>query len=119
MKGRWWKPSADHLSPLGKPSVLGPESLWLILLSAGDLFVTYALVWEERFYESNPFARWFYERWNIAGMTAFKFGLVALIVVLGETIERHRPKVGRAILILGCITAAAVMVHGLRMLMGD
>jgi len=119
MKGRKLKTSVERLRLLGKPSAVGPESLLLILLSTGDLFVTYSLLWQQRFYEANPVARWFFERWNIAGLTAFKFGLIALVVVLGETIERHRPRVGRAILVLGCVTAAAVMLHGLRLLRGD
>src|SRR5262245_13994873 len=93
---------------LGKQAVLGWERLVLILLSAGDLFLTYALLWQGRIYEANPVARWVFERWNIAGMTIFKFGVIAFVVILAEAIERRRPGVGRSILILGCVTAAAV-----------
>jgi hypothetical protein len=101
---------------LGKPSVLGQEILWLLLLSAGDLFVTYALLWQGKFYEANPVARWFYDRWNIAGMTAFKFGVIAFVVILGETIEKRRPGVGRAILLLGCLAAGAAMLYGIQLM---
>ena len=105
--------------PRGKHAVLGWESLVLILLSMGDLFLTYALLWQGRIYEANPVARWFFDRWNIAGMTIFKFGVIAFVIILAETIERRRPRVGRAILILGCVAAAAVMIHSLRLLQGD
>ena len=98
---------------------LANESLLLVLLSACDLFITYMLLWRGgQFYEANPLARWFFDRWNIAGMTAFKFGLVGIIIVLCETIERHRPRVGKAIVILGCIAALIVTIHGLRLLLG-
>ncbi len=62
-------------------------------------------------------AHWFFVRWNIAGMTAFKFGLVGFILILSEIIERHRPGVGRAIMILGSLGALAVTVHGFRLLL--
>ena len=100
-------------------ALLANESLLLVVLSAGDLFVTYMLLWRGgHFYEANPLARWFFDRWNIAGMTAFKFGLVAIIIVLCEIIERHKPRVGRAIVILGCVAALIVSIHGLRLLIG-
>jgi hypothetical protein len=119
MKGRKSRGRLGRFEMLGKTSVLGPESLVLVLLSAGDLLVTYSLLWQGRFYEANPVARWVFNHWNIAGMTAFKFGVIAGVIVLGETIERHRPGVGRAILILGSVAAAAVMVHGLRLMGSD
>lgn len=100
-------------------AILANESLLLVVLSACDLFITYLLLWRGgHFYEANPLARWFFDRWNIAGMTAFKFGLVAIIIVLCEIIERHKPRVGRAIVILGCAAALVVSIHGLRLLIG-
>jgi hypothetical protein len=103
------------LHPFDGRSLLPAESVLFVALSAADLFMTYRLLWQGQFFEANPVAHWFFVRWNIAGMTAFKFALVAFIIVLSETIERHRPRVGRAILLLGCIGAAAVTVHGLRL----
>jgi Domain of unknown function (DUF5658) len=116
MKDRKPKSLRARFRLLWKEPLLHRESLLLVMLSAGDLFVTYSLLWHERFYEANPVARWFFERWNIAGMTVFKFGIIAFVIVLGETIEHRRPGVGRAILLLGCAAAAIVMVQGLRLL---
>lgn len=97
-------------------ALLANESLLLVVLSACDLFMTYLLLWRGgQFYEANPLAQWFFQRWNIAGMTAFKFGLVFLIVIACETIERHRPRVGRAIVLLGCVAALVVTIHGVRL----
>lgn len=103
--------------PLGEASRLEAETTLLVLVSAGDLFTTYALLWHgTRFYEANPVAQWFFQRWNIAGMTGYKFGMVAVIVVLSEVIERHRPGWGKAIVILGALAALVAMIHGLRLL---
>ncbi len=71
-----------------------------------------------RFYESNPVAMWIFRRWNIAGMTIFKFGAIALAITLGELIERRRPGWGKAVLLIGCAAAAAVVWHGLRLYLG-
>jgi hypothetical protein len=48
-------------------------------------------------------------------LTVYKFALVALIVTLGEVIERHRPGWGRAVVLFGCAGAALVYVQGLRL----
>ena len=104
---------------LSGPSHLGPLSVLLVVLSLGDLFVTYRLLWQGgRFYEANPVARWVFEQWNIAGMTAYKLGVIGFVILLGETIERKRPGVGKAIMILGCIAATVVMIRGLQLLHG-
>lgn len=101
----------------GSPSHVGREGVWLVAISAMDLFVTYRLLWQGgRFYESNPVAQWYFHRWNIAGMTGYKFGMVAFILVLGEIIERHRPGSGRAVVVFGAAAAAIVSAHGLRLL---
>lgn len=102
----------------GEESRLQNETALLVLLSAGDLFMTYTLLWQgAHFYESNPVAQWFFQRWNIAGMTAYKFAMVGIIVVLSETIERHRPGWGRAIVLLGGLAALIATIHGLRLLL--
>jgi len=104
-------------SPFRGDLLLRNEGLVLVILSVGDLLMTYLLLWRGgHFYEANPLAGWFFARWNIAGMTAFKFGLVGVIVVVCEAIERNRPGVGRAIIIFGCAGALGVTLHGLRLL---
>ena len=65
--------------------------------------------------EAIPVAHGFFKRWNSAGMGAYRSGMVALTVVLSETIERHRPGLGRAIVLLGCLTALIVTIYGLRL----
>jgi hypothetical protein len=64
-------------------------------------------------------ALWVFQRWNIAGMTIFKFGAIALAIALGELVERRRPGWGKAVLLVGCAATAAVIWHGLRLYLGS
>ncbi len=100
-------------------SSLEQEILLLVALSAADLLVTYALLRQgPSFYESNPFAQWVFQRWNIAGMTLFKFGVIAGVIVIGEVAERRRPGLGRGLMAVSCVATAAVVAYGLRLLLG-
>jgi len=103
----------------GKSSLLERESFGLIALSATDLLVTYALLRRgPSFYESNPVAQWFFVRWNMAGVTLFKFSAMSLVIVIGEYVERRRPGWGRGLLVVSCLVTAVVVWHGLRLLLG-
>src|SRR5690349_14791977 len=58
----------------GEPLLLAQEAALILVLSTVDLLLTYALLRQGlQFYESNPVARWWFVRWNMAGMTVFKF----------------------------------------------
>jgi len=104
---------------IGQASRLEFESLGLVALSAADVLVTYALLKRgPAFYESNPVAQWFFVRWNIAGMSVFKFSAMGLVIVIGEIVERHRPGWGRALLLVSCLATAVVVWYGLRLLLG-
>ncbi len=112
----WREHLRDLASDAGRLQGL---SLVLLVLSITDLFVTFTLLrTSPRFYESNPVALWVFRRWNIAGMTIFKFAAIALAITLGELIERRRPGWGKAVLLVGCAAASVVVWHGLRLYMG-
>lgn len=101
------------------PGLLQGPSCLLVILSAADLFMTYALLRASpTVYESNPLAQWCFARWNMAGMVGYKFGLIAGVIVLAEIIERHRPRWGKSILHLGSAGAAYAFVYGVRVLLG-
>jgi hypothetical protein len=87
-----------------------------VAVSLADFLMTYRLLAHGRFVEANPVAQWFFARWNVAGMIGFKLGLVAFIIILGETIERYRPRVGAAVLVFGCVASILVTIHGARLL---
>jgi hypothetical protein len=81
-----------------------------------DLLTTYALLRHGAgFYEANPLARWWFARWNMAGMVAYKGLVVAVVLVASEVVERERPGRGRLVVGAGAILAGAVFVHGVRL----
>ena len=83
-------------------------------MSVLDLLMTYVLLRQGfHFYESNPLARWFFVRWNMAGMVAFKFLLISLAIVFCEIVERRRPGLGRKVLGFGTVAASAVVAYSL------
>ena len=90
--------------------------LLFVLLSIADLVVTYWLLsYSPNFYESNPVANWFFRHWNIAGMTFFKFSVVAFVVVISEFVERRRKGFGKFVLIFGCVATAIVVVYSVKL----
>lgn len=99
-----------------EPLCLEREAAWLVVLSLCDLLMTYVLLRQGAgFYEANPLARWWFVRWNIAGMVAYKFGLIAVVIAICEFVERRRPNAGRAVLWLGCLGALGVFLQGVRL----
>jgi hypothetical protein len=100
-------------------SVVQDLAVLLVVLSLADLLTTYQLLRiSPRFYEANPVAGLFFQRWNMVGMTLFKFALVGFVIALGEVIERHRPGWGRFVLGVGCIATAIAIVRGLQLYLG-
>ena len=94
-------------------------SLILLVLSLGDIFVTFTLLSTgQGYYESNPVAQWFLAHWNFKGMFLFKLGMIAGTITLGEVIERHRPGLGRFVLWLGCLATSAAPLARLETLPG-
>ncbi len=103
---------------LDRQSLVGDLALVLIVLSVADLLMTYYLLWQGgRYYEANPLANWVFRRWNVAGMTVFKFTLVAVVVTIGEFVARSRPRLGKLVILFACVSSGAAFAHGLRLLM--
>lgn len=80
--------------------------VWFVFLAALDIMLTYlilhpvlfardATMTESRGREANALANWVLEHWGVPGMTAFKFGLVLLVVVVCEVVGRHKDETGR------------------------
>jgi hypothetical protein len=102
-----------------EPSRVQGLAACLVALSAADLFMTAKLLrTSPTFFEANPLAQWFFARWNMVGMVAFKFSIIAGVIALAELIERKRPGRGKFVLIVGCLGAAYAVVVGLRLYLG-
>jgi putative copper export protein len=89
---------------------------WILLLigiSAGDLLMTVALLHKvPSSYESNPVANWFLHRWDVAGMTIYKFAILAVVIVIAEFVERRRSGCGKFVLLFGCCITAFAIYQG-------
>jgi Domain of unknown function (DUF5658) len=111
-RGAIWAAAREH-------SVLQAGIVCLLGLSVADLLITHSLLRRSpHFYESNPVASWFLRRWNFAGLTMFKFGVIGLVIAVAELVERRRPGRGWFVLLIGSVATGAVVVHGLRLLYG-
>jgi hypothetical protein len=98
----------------GEDLHLARLSGWLVLLSVADLLTTYSLLHHGMgFYEANPVANWWFARWDMAGMTAFKFLLIGGAIGIAEIAERRRPGRGRLVLWIGIVGSATVFLKGL------
>ncbi len=98
----------------GEKVLLDTEIGWLLVLSAADIFLTHALLRQgQRFYESNPLADWFFQRYNIAGLVAYKFLIISVVIIICEFVERRRPGLGRLVLQIGIVAAGGVVVYSL------
>jgi hypothetical protein len=99
--------TAAKTPPRSRIGVLYPNAyVWFVFLSALDVMLTYLILnpfmffadngtTESRGSETNALANWVIQRWDVPGMVAFKFVIVALVIVLCEVIGHHKGAVGR------------------------
>ncbi len=52
-------------------------------------------------------------------MTAFKFLVMGVMIVLSEAAERRRPGYGRFVLWVGCLAALLVILYSVRLMLHD
>lgn len=102
------------------------EISWFVLAGALDVVMTFLILRynaEGRTHnvliESNPLARWVLGHWGVRGMAAFKFLMIAVVVVIAEFVGRARPVLGRTVLIGGTIVVGAVVVYSMRLLFAN
>ncbi len=118
-RGNVQLPKSHWLSSIWEKSRVESLALCLIVMSLLDLLLTYVLLNSyAEVYEANPVVLWFFHRWNIFGMTIFKFALVGVVIVASEILERRHRGLGRVILIFACIAAAVVVYKGLQIFLG-
>ena len=82
-----------------------------ILVSALDVFMTYLMVTQGRFVESNPVAAFFLHRWGLKGLIYFKFAVTAFVCVLTQVIGSKRPETAKRVLQLSTVIVSAVVCY--------
>ncbi len=108
--------------PSGPPPLRYPTAyLVFVIVSAWDLIYTW-LILSMGGHEVNPIARAVLNYHDYGGMVAFKFTLVALVVVLCEVIGRRNEQTGRRLAIwaagVTCLPVAFAMAQLLAGAMG-
>ncbi len=98
--------------------LLPQETLILCVVSALDVIMTYRLLDRDDvpFIESNPFAKYFLDRWGIEGMAYFKAAMTIVACVLTQIVARRNPSLARsclglATLIIGAVVLYSVWLH--------
>jgi hypothetical protein len=83
---------------------------WYIFFSSLDLMLTWLVLHLEG-QELNVVAAWVIGRWDLQGVVAFKFALVAMVVCICEVVGRRNGRVGRVLAVAATgITAIPVGV---------
>lgn len=89
------------------------ETLWFILVSALDVFMTYVLIRQPHFREGNPVAAYFLNHWGVKGMVYYKFSMVAFITVITQIIARTRVDIAARILQFATLVVGGVIIYSL------
>lgn len=79
--------------------------LWLIFLSALDVVLTRVILYFGGT-EVNPLADWIIDQWGQMGMSLFKFGIVAFVIIICEYTARMDMKMAFRLALIGCIISA-------------
>jgi len=82
-----------------------------VALNVMDLVMTFFLLNNGGFRESNKVADFFLDRWGIAGMVWYKIIFVMVIVVIAQVVARHRINSARMLLYFGCAVMGGVVLY--------
>lgn len=105
-------------NPPPSRSVLYPNLYaWLVIASSLDVLLT-SLILHLGGGEANPFAAKVIHRFDIPGMTIYKFILVSFFIVVCEVVGGLAPRAGRrmavASIVITCVpvTVALILISG-------
>lgn len=93
------------------PTAAQDELVLFVFVNALDVFMTYWLLMQEGFTESNPIALYFIHHWGIKGMIYFKFSVIAFVCVLAHIIGIYKPETASRMLNVGTLIVAGVVVY--------
>ena len=81
--------------------------VWLVLVSALDIMLTFVVVVGMSGYEVNPIAAAVIHTKGFAWAIAFKFAIAVFVILICEVIGRHKDRAGRR------LAVAAVVINSL------
>jgi Domain of unknown function (DUF5658) len=100
------------------------ESALFLIVSVLDVMMTYMMLSDvpgpegrEMFYESNPVAHWIWAKWELSGIVAFKFTMVAVVEVIAQIIAVRKLQLGRRLLEFGTLVVALVVLYSMYLML--
>jgi hypothetical protein len=100
------------------------ESALFLLVNVLDVMMTFLMLSDvpepdgrAMFYESNPVARWFFDHWELSGIVAFKFTMVAVVEVIAQVVAMRQLQLGRRLLEFGTLVVALVVLYSMYLLL--
>lgn len=108
----------NRRDPLARTIPQRAHALWLgcallyVFLSAVDVYLTWLLVDRgDLAYEANPLAAGVLEHYGWLGVGVFKLACVALVLGVGLWLWQRRPRTGRLLVGLGCLSSLVVVAY--------
>ena len=90
---------------------LETETCVFILVNALDLFMTYILLKNGNFVESNGLANSILENFDYRGVVYFKFGVVGVVVIVAQIMAIRRVNAARRLLKIGSLVVFGVVLY--------
>lgn len=103
----------DRSSLFRRQLPLEKETVWFVLVSALDVFMTYLLIRQPDFTEGNPVAAYFLNHWGVKGMIYYKFFMVAFVAVIAQVIARSREDIATRLLQFATVVVGGVVIYSL------
>ena len=96
------------------------ETVMFILVNVLDFATTYYMLMHRdqgggSFYESNPVAQYFLNRWGVKGLLQFKMAVVAFVCVIAQIVATKKEASARFLLVMGTIVVSIVVVYSLKL----
>jgi hypothetical protein len=96
---------------------LPQETLILFVASSLDVVMTYSLLTrgDGGFTESNPFARYFLDRWGMTGMAYFKGAMTLLVCFITQIVARKNELLAKRVLELATVIIVVVVIYSVNL----
>lgn len=107
----------NALRRTGRPVLYPDLYVWFVFLSALDVMMTWVVLWFGG-REVNGLADAILARFGLAGMVAYKFALVALVIGVAEIVGPRSPKAGRFVAWAGVVVSCVPLLVAFSLLLG-
>ena len=91
--------------------------LWLVFVSALDVFLTSLVLYVWDGYEVNPIVGAIVSRMGFGWTVAFKFAMCVLVIIICEVVGRRRDRAGRRLAVAAVIINSFPVVFGFALLL--